>query len=264
MGYKYPSLRTTLPVAGYYARLDSGASAEDQFGSAPGTLAAGTTRADNSGLCYRHSGTASGITTTYTTPIGTSDYTLSSWFNVPNINQFGLIFGKDNQNANNGYSQISTFISNAVIGGAGKRLTGLDFAFATGNVLATPTDGTYTDSAWHHVALRRRTITGTTTLSLWVDGVQITSTTATLRNFSRTDSLKIAISEASASYLLTGDTDDHLLYLVALADADVVRLASQRGAIYAQTGGTSPINGQSLIRPASAAQQQLLIQGAMS
>jgi hypothetical protein len=258
--YKYPSLRTTPPVAGYYARLDTGAAADAQFGSSAGTLSAGTTRANNGGLCYRHNGTTSGITTTYTTAIGTSNYTLSSWFNVANSNQFGMIFCKDSQAAA-AFTQASTLISNASANGSGRRVSGIDFR-TSGNIIATPTDGTYTDANWHHVALRRQTITGTTTLSLWIDGTQISSATVTLRDLNNTNALKIGVGDGP-SLRLTGDTDDHLLWLAAMSNADIGYLASGRGAIYQQiAGGSSPINGQSLIRPASAAQQQLLIQGA--
>jgi len=228
-GFKYPTLRTPAPVAGYYARRDSGAAADAQFGAASGTLSAGTTRANNGGLCYRHNGSTSGITTTYTTAIGTSDYTFSSWFNVANSNQFGMIFAKDSQ-APTAYTQASTLISNVIANAVGRRVTGIDVS-TSGTFLATPTDGTFTNSAWHHVALRRQTVAGTTTLSLWLNGTQITSSTTTLRDLNNTNALKIGIGDGS-SLRLTGDTDDHLLWLAALTDADIGYLASQRGAIY--------------------------------
>lgn len=226
-GRLYPTLQDA--VAGYYARLDTGAAALNQFGAANGTLSAGTTRVDNGGLCYRHNGTTSGITTTYTTAIGTSDYTFSSWFSVANSNQFGMIFCKDSQAAS-AFTQASTLIANAGANGAGRRVTGIDFR-TTGNIIATPTDGTFTNATWHHVVLRRLTVSGTTSLSLWLNGTQITSATVTLRDLNNTNALKIGVGDGP-SLRLTGDTDDHLFFLRGITNTEIGYLATQRGAVY--------------------------------
>ena len=60
MPFRYPSLRNGLPIAGYYARLDAGATVEDRFtgsGTQNGTLRNGATRTDSGGLAYFFDGT---------------------------------------------------------------------------------------------------------------------------------------------------------------------------------------------------------------
>lgn len=247
MGYKYPSLRTTLPVAGYYARLDAGAAATDQFtsdGSQDGTLSGTASRVDDGGLAYSMGATGEINCGDVLGDVGTGPISLSVWIKGGSTSR-GIVTKDSSSGAGNGL-YIYT-----------RGVTGAPYAYWNGSAAI---EFGVNDGNWHHIGFSRAS-TAVNTLLLYYDGVHV-ATNMEPRTLSNATAFRIGRFSDGGSF--NGLIDDPIVFHRVLTASDFASLASQRGAIYAQAGGTSPINGQSLIRPASAAQQQLLIQGAMS
>jgi len=254
VGYKYPSLRTTLPVAGYYAWLDTGAAASDQFtadGTQDGTLTNGATRS-GSPLAYEFDGVndliaiASGFFSAY--PVS-----LSCWFNTSNSTASFRSFVSLGNSANTTNHMFLGLTNTHKVRWNPSR----DPVNAICDSAAS-----YNDGNWHHALGVSESVSSH---KLYVDGALVASSTTNMGGAVLCNQAAIGClrRQTNASFF-PGLVDDVLIYLIAIDVTNAGYLASQRGAIYQQIAGGSPINGQSLIRPASAAQQQLLIQGAMS
>lgn len=253
MGYKYPSLRTTPPAAGYYARLDAGAAATDQFtadGSQDGTLTNGATRS-GSPLAYLLDGVNDYITFGNVNAWNVINVTVAVWVQVT--------IGSSIQIANRYYATSADQGWLLGVNADGKatfsgRESGALFISAVG---AT----TLTSGVWTHIA----GVKSGTSWKVYVNGVEDGSTVAGNGTTAfATNPLMLGALPVFSLYSALA-IDDFVFYTTNLAAAEVAILASQRGAIYAlAAAGGGPINSQALIRPASAAQQQLLIQGAMS
>jgi hypothetical protein len=246
MPYKYPSLRTTLPVAGYYARLDTGAAASDQFtadGTQDGTLTNGATRASDDGLAYSLDGVNDYILSSQLVPTGATARTVSFWFKCTgtiNTRQFLLYAG-----SNFAYTRFAIEIESSKI----------NFNY---QIAARVHTTTLVANTWYHVAV---TYNGGTSVSIFLNGSKQTFTMLSALN-TGSDSTYLGVA-FNLTFPFAGLIDDFLVWNnIALSDTNIGYLASQRGAIYQQIAGGGPINGQSLIRPAGSAQQQLLIQGA--
>ena len=245
MGYKYPSLRTTAPVASYYARLDAGAAATDQFtvdGSQDGTLTNGATRADDSGLAYSFDGTNDYITVgAQLIPTGAAGRTVAFWFKCTGTisTRQWLVYGGTEGN----YLRFGLEIESS-------KLTFNAFVYAA--VFTT----TLVSNTWYHAAV---VYNGGTGLSLFLNGTKQTFTMSGALNTGSAANTRIGIFNNLTSFPFTGLMDDLVFYNAALSDANVGYLSSQRGAIYATVAGSSPINGQSLIRPADSKPYQQLI-----
>lgn len=244
MPYKYPSLRTTAPVAGYYARLDTGAAATDQFtadGSQDGALTNGATRTDDSGLAYSFDGTNDYITVgSQLIPTGAAGRTVAFWFKCTGTisTRQWLVYG----GTEGGYLRFGLEILSSK----------LTFnAYSEAAAFTT----TLVSNTWYHAAV----VYNGTGLSLFLNGTKQTFTMSGALNTGSAANTLIGIFSNLASFPFTGLMDDLVFYNIALSDANVGYLASRRGAIYQLLAGSSPINGQSLIRPADSKPYQQLI-----
>ena len=254
MPYKYPSLRTTLPLAGYYARLDTGAAASDQFtadGTQNGTLTNGATRANDDGLAYSFDGANDYITANAPT-LGVSR-TIACWVKSSSLTAIQTLLSIGNSSSENNFFLIRLRgdVSGDPCEAVWENSVGTSTAVATGS--------TYSTSTWLHIAA---TVSSGNGLRLWVNG-SLTATTAITGSQTGINISAIgALRRSSVIHFTSGLIDDAIIYNYEMASPEIAYLASQRGAIYQLIAGGSPINGQSLIRPAGSAQQQLLIQGA--
>ena len=263
MGYKYPSLRTTLPVAGYYARLDAGADATDQFtadGSQDGTLTDGATRA-GSPLAYSFDGTNDYITMGNQSVFnfGTNSFTLSFWINTTGSSRRSILnkFRYDGTAANEQGFYVDLQASGTI-------RTSIETPGASVSYRVRDSSVTVNNGAWRHIAIVRN---GTNVFpDVYVDGTLRnggTLSSGTVASISSTADFEIARewdeqSQGQTAHFI-GSVDDLVVYGIALSSTDIGYLASQLGAIYQLLAGSSPINGQSLIRPADSKPYQQLI-----
>ena len=246
MAYKYPSLRTTAPIAGYYARLDAGAAATDQFtadGSQDGTLTSGATRADDSGLAYSFDGVDDVVRTTVSAP--TYPFSMSAWLKPSSLHA-GYAVGFFCSGFNDPHFGLQTTL-------AGKVTLLAELA---GQVTIT-SSVSYAANTWIHVA---GVWTSATSRTLYVNGVAdgTSSTSVTISANINRFSVGRFDRQTPVNHFV-GLIDDVVRYNIALSATEVAYLASRRGAIYQLLAGSSPINGQSLIRPADSKPYQQLI-----
>ena len=254
MGYKYPSLRTTLPIAGYYARLDSGAAATDQFtadGAQDGTLINGATRVDDNGLAYSFDGVNDYLTIPFAAFPGAYPFSISCWFNVPNVTDAFYLLSINDINSSDAYFALAaagTLTGDPVVVLAGD---------AGGTSFAQSSAG-FTANTWHHVLA---VFTSVSSRTVYLNGGSSgTETTARSPNLALLDNIAVGALRRSSVIHSQCLIDDIAIYPIALNATQAGYLASQRGVIYvlAASGG-SPINGQSLIRPADSKPYQQLI-----
>lgn len=210
-GYLYPSLRAVPPVLGYYARLDAGAAATDQFtddGSQDGTLTNGATRADDGGLAYSLDGVNDHIAFGPTT--ATTVHTLSCWVKSSDAGDAIVIGG--------GINIYGLYFDSSGAGGK------IYYSAATG-IFGGRNHGGF--SGWTHFSVVRNG----TSVTFYKNGTSLgyitlsVNTAAAFRYLGR---------EGSGFYY-AGLIDDILIYQTNLSDSDIGYLASQRGAIYATT-----------------------------
>jgi len=268
MPYKYPSLRTTLPVAGYYARLDAGAAASDQFtadGTQDGTLTNGASRSGTP-LAYAFDGSNDYIEFSSSAILGGSgSITIASWANATSLPlAANVIFSK--MHTEGGTNQAAYSLSvlstgriyfTTTTGGSG----GVQEWLSTSSVVST--------GSWFHIASSYTWGTGAS-IAVYLNGASVSGAWATGNGnvtFTGTSGPKQKIGRlqhtgVASFFSWQGSIDDLLVWNAIIDATNIGYLASQRGAIYQLIAGGSPINGQSLIRPAGSAQQQLLIQGA--
>lgn len=214
MAYKYPSLRATLPVLGYYARLDAGAAATDQFttdGSQDGTLTNGATRADDGGLAYSLDGVNDYIVFTPTS--ATTVHTVSCWIKSSDAGD-AILFGGSTNNI------YALYFSSSSAGG--------DLYYSHG-YLVFQAHGGFT--GWTHLAVVRNG----TNVKFYKNGVLIGSKTLPSN---AAQSLRY-IGREGGGFYYKGLIDDLLVYETNLDAANIGYLASQRGAIYELAPATS-------------------------
>jgi hypothetical protein len=223
MPYLYPSLRTTLPVAGYYARLDAGAAATDQFtadGSQDGTLTNGATRANDGGLAYSFDGTNDHITLSPAILIpATASWTLSAWVKPSVITE------------STWFSQYQPVDGRFIV-----RIDGGNYVLFCGGGEGTFSIGSTAAVAntWAHIAITR----SSKTFAIYVNGISAgTRTDSGTRSILQYKSLIAKReSDGTSENHFTGLIDDLLVWnSVALGTTEIGYLASQRGAIYAAT-----------------------------
>lgn len=250
MGYKYPSLRTSLPTAAYYARLDAGAAASDQFtsdGSQNGTLTNGATRVDDGGLAYSFDGNNDYITVpAQLIPTGAAARTIAFWFKATGTisTRQWLVYGGTEANLQRFGIEIES--------------SRLNFNYFSAAAVHTTT---LVSNRWYHAAV---VYSGGTSVSVFLDGVKqtFTITNAMVPSALNTGSAantRLGIFNNLTSFPFQGVADDFVFYSVDLSDASVGHLSSQRGAIYQQIANGGSINSQSLIRPAGDYRPQSLI-----
>lgn len=250
MGFKYPSLRTTLPRAGYYARLDSGAAATDQFtadGSQDGTLSGGMSRVDDSGLAYRFLSASSQFIQLPAITMPADQMTLAAWVKIT-ANR-ATLFSFASLDANSRVWNVGT---------TGSRVPYFQIPTNSGYWFSSGSPAALTAGAWAHLGFTFNR--ATSTAKIYVNGTDVTPSQTGAGTATWTTPVgNPVIGRTLPTY---SDTliDDWLLCPVELAAADFGYLASQRGAIYALgPSGGGLINGQSLIRPAGDYRPQSLI-----
>ena len=223
MTYKYPSLRTTLPVLGYYARLDAGAAATDQFsvdGSQDGTMTNGATRADDGGLAYSLDGTNDYIDFPVTA-CGTSN-TVACWVKSSDAGDAILIGGTV------GYG---LYFTSSASGGVLYHSVG-------GGAFIGVLHGGF--SGWTHFAAVRNG----TSVTFYKNGVSLGSGT-----LSANTALTLRyVGREGGGFYYAGLIDDVLIYTTNLDATNIGYLASQRGAIYAEIATTRRRSAQASIR----------------
>ena len=257
MGYKYPSLRTTAPVAGYYARLDSGAAATDQFtadGSQDGTLTNGATRVDNSGLAYSLTAASLhyiSLGSPASLAVGASEScAIAAWINTTQTT-IGHVYRRYNGTDKGILSLTASPVTSGRI-----RATIRDDN--TAGLSSTESTSTINTGSWIHVGIQRNKVSGK--IEIWVNGVKENEATDSTTAAISTGAAAIGRSGSESSGYFNGLIDDFLFFRgVVLTSTQWGYLASQRGAIYQLLAGSSPINGQSLIRPADSKPYQQLI-----
>jgi hypothetical protein len=235
--YLYPTLRTTLPIAGYYARLDAGAAATDQFtsdGSQDGTLTNGASRA-GSPVEYQFDGTNDYITMGNQSVFnfGTGSFTLSFWVKTTAIARRSILnkFRYDGTTANEQGFYVDVIAT-------GHIRTSIETPGVSVSYLARDSSVTINNGAWHHVAIVRN---GTNVFpDIYIDGTLRnggTFSNGTVASISSTADFEIAREWDEQSQGQTGhfvgSVDDLVVYGIALDSANIGYLASQRGAIYA-------------------------------
>ena len=257
--YKYPSLRTTLPVAGYYARLDAGAAASDQFpASQSDGVITGATRTDNNGLAYTFSGAGqfiAGLTQSEFITTSGRLWTISAWVYPRSLTGTHSFINRGINGAGNSRRDYLLYADST--GG-----TNLKFSLQNSNGTFFPTLVTseiYPINQWYHLC---GTCNSAGAAVLYVNGVSLaTGTLTTCTDIANMTAIIGASYNGGAGRLYDANAliDDVLFYGTNLSATDVGYLASQRGAIYQLLAGSSPINGQSLIRPADSKPYQQLI-----
>lgn len=245
-GYKYPSLRTTLPVAAYYARFDGGAAATDQFAAASanhGTLT-DATRVDSSGLAYSFDGVND--YTDYGTGIniyGLSKFTCSFWI-YKTSNTAGWVLNRYNSSVAGG--EVADYFG-VVVGTSLPRAAATFAGANVNNYIKFDSPDIIALNTWHHVVIAVDLTTPTNT-TITVNGVQQSVTITTLGT--PPSVFKAQTSTPWTSSRITGVSgnhaysaflaDDILLYPVFLSSTEIDYLASQRGAIYETEGYAYP------------------------
>lgn len=253
MSFKYPALRTTLPRAGFYARLDPGVPAVDQFtadGSQDGTLTAGATRIDSSGLAYSFDGVNDYLDIPFGLFPGAYPFSISLWFNVPNLTSSFYLFA---------IADIATdnaLIAIAAAGGISGDPVIAQVGDEIGSSFAQSTSG-YSANTWQHVVA---VFTSTTSRTVYLNGGNsATNTTSRTPNLASLDNIAVGALRRASPLFAQCLVDDIVFYPIALNASQVANLASQRGAIYAQTADGGLINSQSLVRPAGDYRPQSLV-----
>lgn len=224
MSYRYPTLRDAL--AGYYARLDAGAAATDQFstdGSQDGTLTNGATRVDDGGLAYSFDGTNDYITMGNVLNVTTGPLTLAAWIK-PTAIAGKYIIAKYATTDTGGFvlygnaSSKLAFYINDTNGTKYHQLASVP-ALSTG--------------VWTHAGATR---VGAVVTEIRINGVAVSTTTVmggTVSTLTSSHHFRIGSASNNAQYF-SGLIDDVGVWNRALTNDEWGYLASQRGALYAE------------------------------
>lgn len=218
--WKYPSLRTTPPVLGYYARLDGGAAATDQFatdGANDGTVTS-VTRTNIGGLAYTIGANGRIVTPDAAALNLTSGITVAAWIYPTAVG--------------GGYRMIAC----KRVGGGPPSACNYQLCLHTTagalewfDMTERISSSVPTLNTWSHVA---GTVTSGGRLDLWLNGVSIYNTTGVSRTANNGD-FRVGSRPVDNTEVFSGSIDDVLVYPIALGATEIGYLASQRGAIYA-------------------------------
>jgi len=217
-GYLYPSLRTTLPLLGYYPRLNAGASASDQFtvdGTQDGTLTNGVTRPDLSGLCYDFASASNQyiLTANSSALNNLAQMTVAFWF-YPTT---ALLSPPSPVLIDKGVGAGSWYVQYT---GAALRFF---FSDAGGYSAGSPSTG-----VWSHYAMSY----DGANVRVYLNGSLISTTAKTGTVSTGTGSLNLG-RYVGGGFYYNGRLDDIIIWPTGLDGTNVGYLASQRGAIYA-------------------------------
>lgn len=263
MGYKYPSLRTTLPVAGYCAAKDAGVAASDQFtadGTQDGTLTNGATRS-GSPLAYSLDGVNDYIDCGDSNSLTfTGAMSVAFWLNpaaLPPASSGNRMWIVAKGNASNFEFEFSI---NAFSSAYGKAVF-IRYDLSASAVRGRASSTSISTSTWTHVCFTASSYTALP--DCYINGALdngVTFSVGTPTGGNGTAAMQIGRRATGGENTFNGLIDDLIFWPVQLSASDAVYLASQRGAIYAlASAGGGPINSQSLIRPVGDYRPQQLI-----
>jgi hypothetical protein len=224
MAYKYPSLRTTLPVAGYYARLDAGAAATDQFttdGTQNGTLTNGATRTDDGGLAYSFTAGASQFIAIGSGFFAAYPVAMSCWFKTSDTTAaFRTLFSLGNSANVTNHMFLGLTNTHKLRWNPSRDPTN-----AVCDSAASVNDGN-----WHHACGVSESVASH---KLYLDGALVATSTQNMGGVVSCNQAGIGClrRQTNASFY-TGVVDDALIYLIDPGLTNIGYMASQRGAIY--------------------------------
>ena len=233
--YLYPSLRTTPPVAGYYARLDAGSAATDQFtadGSQDGTLTNGATRANDSGLAYSFDGTNDLVLTSLSASSIGNTPTLSCWMKRTNANAFGAILSNRPGSFSTATDKTFALTQGDPFAGTANKRIGFILFDTISRYRSYVTNTDVIDGNFHHIAV----VVGASSVTVYIDGVSRTTTLTSAGTWPAVSGGRGFLSIGAANDAATPLAclvDDAVVYSSNLSATDIGYLASQRGAIYA-------------------------------
>ena len=225
MAYKYPSLRTTLPVAGWCASKDTGAAVSDQFtadGANNGTLTNGATRS-GSPLAYSLDGTNDFINVTDAAALRPTDgLTVSFWMSASNVTGPKYLVDHSSNTPFYGYA---VFLSGNKIG--------VNAAY-NANAQEPLSVSSIVSNTMTHVAVTY----DKSNIKIYINGtLDKTQAAAGAITYTVTQDLKIGQRATGSSGSFGGLIDDVLIYGIALDATNIAYLAAERGAIYAEAAG---------------------------
>jgi hypothetical protein len=247
MPFRYPSLRNGLPIAGYYARLDAGATVEDRFtaGSTQnGTLRNGAIRTDNSGLAYFFDGSnddcSFGVNAFGSALSGATASTVSLWIN------YSSLVGTSGQFVNVVFSTRFTsnlaalsfnirsdtgFVGRPQFGGRSQSSDSFQSVTA-GSALTAGT--------WAHVAAVMNYTADTITIYLNGSATSANVSFGSNTYVSSTGTLNDVMGGNDNTVFYNGFIDDLLIWPRALTATEIGYLALRRGVIYERSAGGIP------------------------
>jgi hypothetical protein len=211
------------PAHDYLFEEASGATAYDLSGTVNGTLATGASRvAAIRGRGVSFAATSDGYVDlgTVGSSLGTADFTIAFWFNVPRRSHLMDLLG-NRVDGNNG-----NFVQTRMRGDGSVELE-LDEDVSGTNHQGIVSGPGYDDSKWHHLAVRRHGLTA----AMYIDGALVTAdtrTTGTPTDLSSGAPLRLGSSAIAATYdlLTTGTFDDVRVYNSALRDCDIALIGT--------------------------------------
>jgi hypothetical protein len=156
---------------------------------------------------------------------GTSAWTISTWINPININQYGGLVAKRDGGSFVQMMLVAGDYGSGCNSAASKKLALIQFDGTNGGCMETNTD--IIDGNWHHVAMVKNS-NGNMDFTLYVDGVSVALTTVTTfgtgsANMNNTVPWLIGCQNASTS-CVNGKQDDVRIYSRALSASEIIQL----------------------------------------
>lgn len=229
MAFRYQSLRTTPPVRGYFARLDAGAVATDQFtanGSQDGTFFNGATRS-GSPLAYSFDGVNDGIGLGVFAPGNAG--TVHAWMRTTTTSA-GEFYGVATRDPNRIYLGRSG--GNCFLRISDRTAVGGSVSFPSNTWMALAVTWYGGDGKAYVNGAEVGTFSGVN----WSPGPSFGLNATAIGAYFQTATTPLA-------NFWTGLVDDVLFYNVELSATDIGRLHSQIGAIYELGGVPRLVNG---------------------
>jgi len=212
------------PTHHYLFEEVSGATAYDLSGTADATLGTGAVRAAairGAGISFFGSSDGYVSLGIPGTSLGTADFTLAFWFNVPSTTRAIDMFGNQAYTGHSSFVQTRLATNGSVEFELDQDLSG------TNNHVIISGSGGYDDGQWHHLAVLRQG----TTLAMFIDGALSAANTrasGTATDLSAGTLLRIGSSlvASTLNQVTTGTFDDVRIYSTALSACDIARIST--------------------------------------